>query len=87
MSYHEWDSKSIDHNKICKISQARRLKRSVFWVRRDTVYLSPLLDLIEEVYDYQDPTSDDAILSEINPLLVQLKELCIVQGNIEVHDN
>ena len=72
-SDHEWDSKSIDLNIIWKVSQARILKRSVFWVQRDTVYLSPLLDVIEGVYNYQDPTSDEAILSEINPSLSQLK--------------
>ena len=72
-SDHKWDPQSIELNNICNISQARRLKRFVFWVQQDTVYLSRLLDIIEGVYAYQDPTFDDAILSEINPSLVYLK--------------
>ena len=38
---HKWGSKSIDINKIINISQARRLKRYLFQVQQDTVYLSP----------------------------------------------
>ena len=51
------------------------------------MYLSAFLDLIEMVYVYQDPTYDEAILSEINTSLVQLKELCIAQINTQGCDN
>ena len=66
-SDHEWYPQSIELNNIRKISQARRLKISVFRVKWDTVYLLPSFDLIEGVYDYQDPTYDEATLSGINP--------------------
>ena len=82
-SDHEWDPQSIDINNIRKISQARRLKRSVLRVQRYTVYISPSSDLIS----YQYPTSDEDILSEINPSLVHLKEFFIAQINIQGHDN
>ena len=51
------------------------------------MYLSPSSDLLEGVYVYQYPTSDEAILSEINPSLVHIKELCISQINIQSDDN
>ena len=51
------------------------------------MYILPLSDLVEEVYAYQDPTSDEAIMSEISPLLVHFKELCISKINIQGHDN
>ena len=38
-SDHKWDPQYIDLNMICKISKFRRLKRSVFRVQPDTVYL------------------------------------------------
>ena len=63
----EWNPQYIDLNNMCKISQARRLKRSVFRVQLDTMYLSPFSDLNKGVYAFQDTTSDEAILSEINP--------------------
>ena len=61
-SEHEWYPQSIDINKIRNISQARRLNNSVFRVQRDTMYISTPLDLIEGLYAYQDPISDEAIL-------------------------
>ena len=87
MSDHEWDPQSIDLYKIRKISQARRMKCSVFWVKQDTVYPSPSLNLVEGVYAYQDPTSDEAILFEINPSPFQIKELYSAQINIQYHDH
>ena len=72
-SDHGWYPQYIDLNKIHKISQSIKLKRSVFWVQWNTVYISPFSDIIEGVYDYQNPTSDEDILSVINPSLVQLK--------------
>ena len=50
------------------------------------MYHSLLLEIIEGVYDYQDSTSDEAILSGINPLIIHIKELCIVHINIKDHD-
>ena len=73
MSDHKWKIQSIDLNEIHKISQSRTIKNPFFQVKHYTVYLSPSLDLIEGLYAYQDPISDEAILSEINPLLVHLK--------------
>ena len=86
-SDHEWYLESIKFNNICNIPQARSIKSSVFQVQWDGVYLSSLSDLIEGVYVYQDPTSDEVILSEINTSLFQIKELCISQINIQGHDN
>ena len=51
------------------------------------MYLSLSLDLIEVLYAYQNPTYDEAIMSEINPLLFQLKELCLSHINIQGHNN
>ena len=62
-SDHEWDPEFIDLNKIHKISQSRRLKRSEFRVQQDTMYIFQSSDLVEGVYVYQDQTSYEAILS------------------------
>ena len=71
MSDYEWELQFID------ITQSIRLERSFFRVQRDTVYISLSLYIIEGVYVYQYLTSDEVIMSEINPSLVHIKELCI----------
>ena len=72
-SDHNWYPGFIYLNKIIKISQVRSIKHFFLRVQQDTVYISPSLDIVEGVYDYQDLTSDEAILSEINPSLVHIK--------------
>ena len=51
------------------------------------MYLSPSSDIFEGVYAYQYPTSDEAILSEINPSLVQQNSYVFAQINIKGSDN
>ena len=41
----------------------------------------------DEKYAYLDPSSDKALLSDVSPWLMQMKELLMAQVNIESHDN
>ena len=85
----EWDPNHIDLNK-CQISSlAMKAKRHVFEIKtgkRDISFL-PHMPGVEPIQAYLDPTSDEAVLSEITPSLVQLKELCVKKLQAVSHLN
>ena len=49
--------------------------------------MSPVEHSNAESFSYADPASDEAILSEITPSLVQFKEMCVSAINMQPHHN
>ena len=47
--------------------------------------MSPMSSRASNIYAFDDPLSDEALLSTVSPSLVSLKELCI--SNVNVHEN
>ena len=88
-SQREWNPDSVNLRELRKVSQTSVVHRSVYQVTRDTQRTFPTgnSNHVHDVYAYTDPSSDEAILSEITPSLVQLKEMCIAQINTNEHDN
>ena len=49
--------------------------------------MSPTSSQASNVYAFDDPLSDEALLSTVSPSLVSLKELCISNINVHKHPN
>ena len=71
----EWNPQALDLWSLCKITQVKKENRTVYNVKRDTLYTFPysLSNHTHDVFAYSDPSSDESILTEISPSLVQLK--------------
>ena len=66
----EWDPDEVDLRSLYKISQiSKASRRDVFKVTTDTVYsnTNPTSFDTHELSEYNDPTSDQATLSEVSP--------------------
>ena len=58
---------------------AKAPRRQIFKMQSDTMLVSPspTCNTRKPVWKYDDPSSDESILNEINPCLVSLKELTV----------
>ena len=86
----EWEPSEVDLRSLYKISETKKaVQRMVYKVKSNVVYsnMSPTSYDTHEQFEYLDPTSDEAILSEISPSLVQFKELTINKVQIKQHPN
>ena len=83
----KWDPELVNLTKIWKLLQIRTSSQSIYMVKRDQ--LDPLSSSIVNAdnYIYLDLLSDEALLSEVSPSLVQMKELSMPQVNVTSHDN
>ena len=70
----EWNQRALDLRSLPNISQVKKGSRTVHNAKRNTAYTfqSSLPNYTHFVFEYLDPSSDEAILTEISPLLVQL---------------
>jgi hypothetical protein len=77
----EWNPETVDLNMMHRISSigAKAPPRQIFKMQSDTklVSPSPTCHTRKPVWKYDDPSSDESILNEINPCLVSLKELTV----------
>ena len=79
----EWDPSSVDLSRFRVSSTTVRGVRTSYMMKTES-FVSPNLGLVSE---YKDPASDEAILSQISPSLIQLKELCVSQLKTSSHHN
>ena len=78
----------VNLSRTRKLSQTMATLRSIYTiVTGNQSALLPSSTINDDRYSYLDPLSDEALLSEVSPLLVQMKEVSMVQVNIESHDN
>ena len=84
----EWDPESVNFTKMRRMSQLSRLPRTVYMTIAGT-QASPSLSSVswDEKYAYVDLSSDKALLSDVLPSLVKMKELSMAQLIVTVHDN
>ena len=79
----EWDPASVDLSK-CKISSLTSTNaRNIYMVQTESILTTSL----GPTYEYVDPLSDEGILSQILPSLIQLKELSIGELKTSSHPN
>ena len=69
----EWKLQSIDLQSLRKIYEVKRENGAIYKVKQDTVYVFPSYNHRHEIFAYSYPSSDEAILNEISPSLVQLE--------------
>ena len=86
----EWDPATVDLRSLYCISSVKKAQqRQAYKVSTGIQFntLSPVEHSSIESFAYADPTSDEAILSDITPSLVQLKEMCVSAINVQSHHN
>ena len=71
----ELNLQSIYLRPLCKISEVKIEIRTVYKVKRDTVYAFPSYNHTHDIFSYSYPSSYESILIEISPSVLQLKEL------------
>ena len=81
-----WEPTDIDLNTIKRISSTNTNASNAYSLTKGTDECFNSDNTVIR-YAYKDPSSDEAILSGITPSLVQLKELCIANININAHPN
>ena len=84
----EWDPDSVDLSNIRKLAQSESRKRKrIYMVTMNGDGPSTTSVTNDEEYRYEDPTSDESILSTITPSLIQAKEMLISEVKMKQHEN